>query len=435
MNTWGQKRQLGPCLWAVCGALVATSCGVFSSFGDEPSGGDGSAGTAGVPAQGGTSGSSDAGKGGSTVSAGGFGQGGMVGTAGTTVSGCSPPVAFPPADCGSEFLTDSKNCCVLGHDCVGEPCVQGQCQPKALIDTKEIDSLNPENYESLAVASSGNDVLWSTGYGHRLYHVDPANGAWVQLAEVANDQYVTAVALDTTNAYWLNWGGGQVHRVSLNGGTATEVGQFSTALARFASVYVGTTHVYAAGYEGIVADGAGVFRLEKNATQAVAEKVDTTPGIFAEPFGVQGDDSYVYWTDHTRQEIRRIRHDKVGIEPSELFVSDAEIPVNLALDELFVYWITNNGVVRKLPKDKSSGTSSLATFSNAGTWWGLVVDDAFVYATSNNPNGLFKTRKEGGMKFGQLFSSNVGEFRYLSQDCRFLYWTDSAGRKLYKMAK
>ena len=154
------------------------------------------------------------------------------------------------AFCSADLTTDPLNCGRCGHSCGSLTCSGGVCQERTLSFGMTSDAggspLFPDDW-----ASDGTFIYGASCYGNLIFKI-PVGGvaaAAVPTMIATGQNCPTGIAIDSTNAYWVNGGNGTVWTAPLSGsGTATQIGTFG--LTWFSSpnawhgVAVDSSHVY-----------------------------------------------------------------------------------------------------------------------------------------------------------------------------------------------
>ncbi len=331
-----------------------------------------------------------------------------------------------PADCVEDLLYENDACCVAGRSCMGADCVNGRCRPGEL-------GSSPENTEALGIVVVGEWVVWTTGNGGQVLAVPRTGGSSpAELAAVDPDagEYATHIATDGTHVYWVDYGGGRIHRAEVGASGTQEV------IAEVAGGYGGWGRI--AVRDGLVfwalADSEGIWL-------ANADGSSSEPTMIAEaevPYGVAVDDTHVYWSERgsdtaaTGRILRLARADiATSVEPDELETAE-DRPTEIALDDTHVYWLTDGGGVSRIAKDGNGSIEDLSAEEHEPA--GIRVDDVFVYWTDPEDSALRRVRKDGS-GYADIVQLDNGIWpQGLDQDCDTLYFTadDSKVRMVTK---
>lgn len=347
---------------------------------------------------------------------------GAVGPSDASSSSTAPDDPSDPSDASSsEAGAESSSggetggCCHSG--CSAVSCTVGPCEDTVI-------GTPTTGIEALDVVTVGEHVVWSTGWERSLLIADPAQSTTKELVQVESNQYITNIAADDTHVYFLDYGGGTVHRASVPVGVLDLVTVVAGGQAQNGSLALGDDYVYVA----MNATG-GIWRARKDlADQVAAASVIASPA----PLGVAVDDTHLYWTDAMTQQLRRLDLNQIGIDLEGAVVVDGVELGEIVLREDGVYY-SDAGSIRRAVKDGvNEGITTFA--SDQGFVEGLAVDDHDVYWTS----------AMGWVGRAALDSSGVAQQLALSEsarglalDCDGIYWLSNLERSqaLHRLAK
>ena len=406
LSLHGAALGLGLCVAA--GLCAAAGCNFVLSINEGPLGDGGAGGGLG-------------GQGGESTNAGGSGAVGPGGSGGATggsggmgAMGMCPPLVFTPGDCGAGMLTDAENCCVANHSCGGGDCLGGSCQPLTIGGP-------PMMEEAIGVAVVGDLAIWSSGYGRTLYRTPiDGSGPWTTLANVSGNSFVTRIAADATDVYFVDYGGSTVKRVNVESGAETMVTQVAGAEARFGGVAVGSDHVYFA-----MRGTGGVYRGAKNLSDQGGAELVANPTT---PFDVALDDAYVYFNDTTSNTISRVPFD---LGPLEIVITGGSSLQGLAVDATHIYFGSDDQVWKASKTGTDVGIVNLATAVNNA--WDIVTDDVYVYWTGEQNDAIYRASKDGTQP--GVIIGTASQPWGLAQSCDALFWANNSTQTLIKLAK
>lgn len=189
------------------------------------------------------------------------------------------------------------------------------------------------NWSSYGIAINGGFIFWTNDSAHTVMKVPIIGGAAMQLAAVGGNAY--GLDVDATNVYWLGSG---LKKASVNGGAIM-------VLANTGGIHVAVdgSNAYWANY------GSGqVFKCALSACvpMLVIDKQNY-------PEVVVVDATHIYWT--TRGTVPAFKDGTImkapiaGGDVVQLASAQAR-PLGLAVDASSVYWTSDNGTIKKAPK-------------------------------------------------------------------------------------
>ena len=209
--------------------------------------------------------------------------------------------------------------------------------------------------QSIAVDSSV--VYWTDG---ALKSVAKTGGTPTLLAPDG-----AAFALDSTNVYYATSGTPSINSIPKGGGTTTLLttitGSYELAVAS-GYVYWTTGNIVGDGSVNRVPTGGGA-----------AAQLATSPSPLR-TFGLAVDSSSAYWSESTK--LLKI---PVAGGASQELTADID-NFDFAMDSKYVYWVTDLGVVQKVPIG-GGGVTTVASGPDTDSGTRVAVDDTFVYWT------------------------------------------------------
>ena len=349
--------------------------------------------------------------------------------------GAPPPVvdAAPGTDaaiahdaaptCSPDVRTDPKNCGSCRHDCLGSPCLAGQCVP--VVVAGSLDS-------PAAIALDATHVYWQSEKNGLVFRVAKAGGATEPLTSAPVDSQALArpqLYVDATHVYFTNNDKQAVQRVPLAGGPAetvvTLLNQVPTFTADADTIYVGAGSFYAA---------ATLYRTKKNAPQ-----VSTAMGDVFGLVSLAVDDTTLYWTEiegvtaATSGSVRAISKTSTADAGAPTVLADKQgNPTSITVGAQ-VYWgNTDTGAVKTVSKAGGAAVSiAAAQFQPAS----IAIDAANIYWI-NLGNGKVMTCPLAGCSAGpRALAVDQASPTSLAVDDTAVYWTAKTGGAVMKVAK
>jgi hypothetical protein len=264
-------------------------------------------------------------------------------------------------------------------------------------------------------------VVWTTGNGGQVLAVPRTGGSAMELAAVdpLNGEFTTHITSDGHYVYWVDYGGGRIHRAQVGAsGTQEVIAEIEEGYGGWGRITVRDGLVFWA-----MADSEGIWVAKADGSSSAPNLIYEAPV----PYGIAVDDTHVYWSERGSDstpsgKIRRLARSAIGsdAEPEDL-ETDEDRPTEIALDDTHVYWLTDDGAVSRIVKDGSSPMEDLAVEEDEPA--GIRVDDVFVYWTNPETSAVRKVRKDGS-GYTSLVVLDDGVFPLgLDQDCDTLYFT------------
>ncbi len=343
---------------------------------------------------------------------------GISTSADSTTGPVDPTVTSTTTDADStdgDPTTGGESCC--DATCPGACAAADQCPPML------VGSSPPQASEAIGVATVGELVVWSTGFGRSLMLVDPAMGVDTELAFVSDNSFVTRIAADDTHVYFLDHGAGHVRRASVPGGLVDLVTDVPGGEAGFGGIAVDDTHVYFA-----MRTSGGIYRSEKDSS---SRDVPQLVAPVANPFGVALDASYLFFIDTETAQVRRIALDEIGVDDQGTVVVDGADLSAIAVDDDALYY-GDGGTLRRADKlGSNQGVQTLG--SGLGNIWNIAVDDTHVYLTSSTGNAVHRGAKNGLSPLEDL--ANTSDPWGLALTCDAVYWAENGTQTLQRRPK
>ncbi len=161
------------------------------------------------------------------------------------------------------------------------------------------------------------------------------------------------------------------------------------------------------------------------------------PRVFASgqlgPYALIADKTQIFWSDRNANVPAEgtIRVRGVAGGSKVVVAATAQIsPGVLALDEAFVYWTSEDRILRVA---RGSGAAGAAPdvpellASDQRTPSGLAVDDSFVYWVTRSGTSLFRLEKGLPRTAAVALGATKTRAQQLTQDATTLFWTTSTG--------
>lgn len=281
----------------------------------------------------------------------------------------------------------------------------------------------PQNSEAIGVAVVGDQVVWSTGFGRSLMLAEPAMGIDQELVAVPENSFVTRIASDDTDVYFLDWGGSTIRRVSVQNATVDLVSVVPGGEAGFGGIAVDDTHVYFS-----MRNSGGVWRAAKDlGDQDGAELVAESEN----PFGVAVDDAHVFFIDNEVGAVLRIALDEAGVDKGgEIVVTAAGLSA-IAVDDDGLFYGANGQLSRADKLGTNQGVQNLG--AELGNIWNVDLDETHAYYTGSSADTVGRVPKDGSGPVESLVTTNNPWG--LALGCDEIYWAENGTQTLQRRLK
>ncbi|AKU97930.1 hypothetical protein AKJ09_04594 [Labilithrix luteola] len=308
-----------------------------------------------------------------------------------------------PASC-TDVLRDAKNCGQCGHDCLGQPCDDGFCQPKIVADAQD---------DLRSIAVDDRSVYWGSGGSGGVWYCTEKNCATVKQLHV-EERAVVAIAPTTTHVFWtlgdaiLRWAKGTDEIVRVDDSAGSNV----DALAANESFFYWTA----------ASDVGGVARCA--ATGCTQNRTDFVAGYgWPHPTGLAlGKAGFVFASgDGDRQIVYCAPTcDEPGGGRSNILAEGQRGAIAFALDDRFAFWTSANAVMRASTAQPFAPTQISAIPSASA----IAVDASYVYVVSAGT--ISKVPKEGGAAI--VLAKDLPTARAIAVDDQRVYVANAGPR-------
>ncbi len=106
----------------------------------------------------------------------------------------------------------------------------------------------------------------------------------------------------------------------------------------------------------------------------------------------------------------------------------------LSQDDEYLYW-TESTKVRRIPKDRSTGTQSIADLGPGSTLEGCAVDATDIYFAVKNHGLVYRAKKDGSELHTALFASGPAGPVDVAIDAQHVYWTNTNQGTVERVSK
>jgi sugar lactone lactonase YvrE len=329
--------------------------------------------------------------------------------------------------------TDGSNCGFCGHNCQGNPCSAGLCQPSNIAQATQGGTI------IAGIAIDATYVYWTqappaststagTGAFRRRF----SGGSAALLGAAIAPR---GIVVDSTDAFWADFADGSI--------TAT-----TTALIGGSLV-----HIYppiapdagpSAGPTAVARDPNNVYWVDS--TAGTVNQMPVTQGplqggtvlVLASgrqlPVAIAVDATNVYWVDYGTGSNGSVNKVPIGTPNAITTLSPSEQqPSAIAVDATNIYWadkVNTIGTVKSIP---IGGGSINPIAQNQGAPAGVAVDSQYVYWTNYDDNTVRKAPLAGGMSF--TFASGQNNPSAIAVDNTSVYWANQGSGIIMKVAK
>jgi hypothetical protein len=358
---------------------------------------------------------------------GGAGNGG-AGAAGSGApgSGGAPPSAS--ATSGGAGGCGAEGCERCARDCLGGACVDGKCQPVAILDR----SSGLEGTWSGILADGPDLFVGDLGSGEgtvdgQLVRIDKTSGG-VTILVAKGGTTAWELAADAERVFWLSPTEARVQRVARTGGPMLLIAkdQPPSASDEPSGIAVSEGFVYWAAFgtwrraavgsseaesdfeagtsPASIASGGkegGVFLTDRDGWVYGKDTPSTLTALATggKPGALAVDSTHVYWVDGDDSSVARVSRN--GLERAQKLAEGAARPTGIALDATHVYWTTRgdcedgpacwSGSVTRIDKAGDTKPEVMAE----GPWpvFDVAVDDDAVYFTTGPAGVVYRVAK------------------------------------------
>ncbi|MBE7481953.1 MAG: hypothetical protein HS104_18490 [Polyangiaceae bacterium] len=302
--------------------------------------------------------------------------------------------------CETAVGSDAKNCGACGHDCGGQACVSGECEPSVVY--------SDPNASPTGLALGESAVFWTDTYLDQIGTAPKTGGSPKILASDTSSPW--GIAVDATQVYWASDWDESVWKIPQSGGAKTKLADVPSS---------GTT-------AGLAVSGATLYWLGADALRATPVAGGTTQvlGTASTPSSLTLviDAGNAYWGSWSDGNVMRMP--LAGGAPSVL--ASASFPNDVDADASSLYYGDDNG----LWKVAKSGGAPTQLASVIGGVYNVATDGAHVYYSEGTL--LYRVPVAGGKPLKLRSVSGIGQIRL---DAGFVYWTDGGSGSVLRLPK
>lgn len=164
-------------------------------------------------------------------------------------------------------------------------------------------------------------------------------------------------------------------------------------------------------------EGGQVLRTPKNG--GPTDELDFGAPPYA-PLALVADATTVYWTDSRTSGAIRARPADESI-PAQALIAGQDFPLYVAIDEEFVYWTNDGGLVLRADRG-GGGVAMVASSLGDGPAGGLALDATHVYFADTGGGRVFSIPKDGSGQLSVVAANQLGPLG-VAVDDRHAYWT------------
>ena len=329
---------------------------------------------------------------------------------------CAPPLTTCPDGC-VDVASDSHDCSMCGHDCLGGDCLNGKCQPVTL-------ATGQGQPTSIAVDASS------------IYFANTSPGGWLGKVPVGGGS-VQRLLVNQNDPFSLGMDGGDVF-------CAVEGAQLgATGAVLTVGKGGGSPRTLAAGLANpggpgqLALDASNVYWTQQQ--EVLSCPLDACPGgprtiavAASLTTGIALEGGTLYWLEFEGY----VKSCPVAgcTSPSVLTYSPGGLTA-IAISRGHAYWTTSAGgtVMSCLVTDCAATLVMLATGRNP---WGIAVDGSSVYWTDwEVPGSVLSCPLAGCPGGATMLASNQAGPMDVAVDSVAVYWTNRDDGTVMRVAK